>query len=130
MEKASVFQHLPNRRITPIVGYLLREYLDFKIVVSALKHIRARENFVYINTHHVLARLFECILKRLLILFCFALPVRNEPVSIANENEDTSLVGSIKRGDISNRVRVHENQAEFFGRKDFIVSALKVSLYI
>ena len=128
VEKAGVLEHLPHRRIAPIIGHLLRPDFDNKIVVSTIEHSGTRENLVNVDAHHVLTRLFECILERLLILRCLTLTIRNETISIANENEYTSLVGSVKRRDVGYGVGVHENQCELIGIKDFIKSTLKKSL--
>lgn len=46
MEEARVLQHFPDRRVTPIVGNLLRINLDFEVVVAAGQTARARLHLV------------------------------------------------------------------------------------
>ena len=95
-----MLEHFPDGRITPVVCNLLWEDLDLEVIVAAFQHSRTCMDVFNINTMHVLSSILESILKCLLVLLGFAFAVGDETLTISYEDEDTSFVHSIERGDI------------------------------
>lgn len=90
MEESGGFEHLPDCRVTPIVWDCLREDLDFEIVVSTGEHSWRSKGLVDIHANHILSRFFESVVECLLIFFCFTFAIRNNTISVADKDEDTS----------------------------------------
>jgi len=98
--------------------------------VAARKISWGSENVFNIDTHKVLSGFLKGIIKSLLILISFTLSIRDQAITVSNEDEDSPFIGSIQSCYISDWIRVHEKQGEVFGIKDFIILRLKVSLNI
>ena len=130
VEEASVLQHLPKGGIAPVVGHLLREDLDPKVIVTAFEHLWTRENLIDVNAHHVLPRLFEGIFKGLLILVRLSFSVSDKAVAISNEDEHTTLVNTVQRCDIRDGVRVHEDEGELVCGEHLVITAFEMALHV
>lgn len=102
MEEASVLQHLPDSGIAPVVGHLLWEDLDLKVIMATFEYLWTRENFIDVDAHHVLSRLFKGIVECLFILLCLSFAIGHETITVSNEDEDTALVHTIQGSDVGN----------------------------
>lgn len=128
VEESCGFEHLPDRRVAPIVWDCLREDLDFEVVVSASEHSWRGEGLVDVHADHVLSRLFESVVECLLVLFRFTLAIRNDSISVAHKDQDTSRIGPVEGGDIRYRIGVDEDESELRRVEDFISAWLEVSV--
>lgn len=128
VEESCGFQHLPDRGVAPIVWDSLREDLDSEVVVSAREHPWGGEGLVDIHADHILPGLFEGVVESLLILFRLTFAIRNDSISVAHEDEDTSCIGPVERGDIRYRIGVDEDEGELRRVEDFISAWLEVSV--
>lgn len=68
-----------------------------------------------------MTHLFEGIIEGLLIIFTLTFAVADEAVSISDKNENSTMVDPIQRGDISNTIRVQEDQSKLIRVEDFIL---------
>ena len=85
-----MFQHLPDGWITPVVGHLLREDIDLKVIMATRENSWAREDLIDIQANHVLSCFLHCIIKSLLVLLGFAFPISHAAISIAKEDKHTT----------------------------------------
>ena len=84
MIEACTGQHLPNRRVAPIVMLCLRPYADVKIIVTTLEVRGNCEVGVPIETNHVLLQLLEGSLEGLLVVFTLALAETDHTAPVAD----------------------------------------------
>jgi len=122
VSETGVQEHLPDVRISPIVGSQLRPDLNIEVVVSSFKACVDWRVPVHRQANEVLSQLFERMLEGAFVVFALALAVADNSVSVADKEEHTSVVDSVKAGDISYRVTVNEDQGEMGSGEDFITA--------
>jgi len=91
-----VLEHFPDGWIAPVVWRMLREDLDFEIVVATFEHPWTREDIFNVDAHHVLTGFLEGVIECLLVLTSFSYTVGHEALTITDKDEDTTLVHSVK----------------------------------
>ena len=96
--------------------------------MAALEVNRSSPVSIPVQAHHVLPKLFECLIKGLLVVLSLSFSIANQALAVSDENQNTPVVNSIQRGYISNRVAVHEHQSELIAIEDLVRLWLKVSL--
>jgi hypothetical protein len=85
-------------------------------------------NIIEGDTNEVGSEALEGRVECTLIVFSLALAEADKTFTVANENENTSVVHSVEGGDISNSVRVDENELEFSRVEHFVFLGFKVAL--
>ena len=96
MVEASGLKHLPDRRITPVVRFLLRPDADIEIVVASIQMSGHCPVCIPVKQYHILLELLEGLIKSLLIVFAFTLAIADGASTISNEDEYTTMVNSIQ----------------------------------
>jgi len=95
MIEATGDEHLPDSRVTPVVGNTLGPDADIEIVVAPLQGRWNSPVFVPVQAHHVLLKLLEGLVKSLLVVLAFTLAEGDETAFIPNENENTPMVHTV-----------------------------------
>lgn len=95
--------------------------------MSPLEHPWHGHNIIDVKTKHVSSRIFEGVVEGLFILVGLSLAVSHEAITIANEDEDSTLIGPVETCNISYGIRVDENQGEVSGIKQVIRASFKES---
>jgi hypothetical protein len=101
--------------------------LDFKVIVAPLQNLRKRCKRVNIDADHVEAHFLECVVKGRLVIFALTFSKADQTVSIADKEQNTALVDSVKRSDVCRAVSVQEHHSEVFRVEHFCGSGLKVT---
>jgi len=124
-----VQQHLPNGRVTPVVGGVLRPDFDSEVVVGALEDLGLGLVDVVVEADEVSPHVLERVVKSLFVVFSLALAVAEDAISIPAEDEHTPLVHSVQGGHVGHTVRVNEDQGEVCWIKHLVELWSKVALW-
>ena len=108
MSKTGSLEHFPDGGVAPVVRTCLRPDAEVEIVMAALQMTRRRPVLVPVKAYHILPKLLESLVEGLLVVFTFTLAIADQSASIADENEHTPLVNTIKRRHICDRITVKE----------------------
>lgn len=113
--EACSHKHLPNGRVSPIVGLSLRPDVNVEVIVVTLKVCRHGVLVVPVEAHHVCLQLLEGRFEGSLVLFSLTLSIADLAATIADENQHTSVVNAIETGDVGHTVGVEEDKCPAAG---------------
>jgi hypothetical protein len=99
-----MLKHFPDSWIAPEIRGLLWPDLDPEIVVAALERVGGCENLLEVKADHVLSGLLERIIECSFVFASLSLSIGDQSIAVTNEYQYSSLVYSIQRGDIRDRV--------------------------
>ena len=104
MIETGKLEHLPYRRVTPVIWLALRPNADVEVVVATFENAGHRPLAIPIEANHVLSQILEGLIESFLVVFGLALAVADDPSAIADEEKDASVIDSIKSGHISHTI--------------------------
>ena len=101
MEEAGVDEHLPDDRVAPVVGLPLREDLYLVVVVSGCQHHWRGVNLTHGDADQVSSQLLIGTFKCHFIVVTLTHGIADNAITVTDEQQDSSLVCSVQRCDIS-----------------------------
>jgi len=125
VSEASIQQHLPDVRVSPVVSPSLRPNFDIEVVVFSFQSGVDWRVTIHRNAYDVLAELFERVVESAFVIFTFTLAIADEPVRVTDKEQDTPVVYAVETGHIGDRITVNEDEGEVRGAEYFVFATLK-----
>ena len=106
VHKAGVEKHFPYSRVAPEVRLLggLGQDLEMEVIVRSLELPGHRHGEVVTQTHQILSHLLESLVEGRLVVLTLSLAEGDEAVSVADENQHSSVIDSVQRGNFGDTV--------------------------
>ena len=125
VSEASIQQHLPDVRVSPVVSPSLRPNFDIEVVVFSFQSGVDWRVTIHRNAYDVLAELFERVVESAFVIFTLTLAIADEPVRVTDKEQDTPVVYAVETGHIGDRITVNEDEGEVRGAEYFVFATLK-----